>query len=90
MSQSAETLKEQLSRLHLIAIGDRDCDMSDNDLAALRAVLMTFDEQAETIKRLENHPGINPFADGSIGRGNSLSTCGRCGGFRGHGHVCEL
>jgi len=23
-------------------------------------------------------------------RRDALSTCGRCGGFRGHGHVCDL
>lgn len=52
MADLSESLKEQLERLHLIASGDRDCDMSDNDLCALRAVLMTLAEAEADNQRL--------------------------------------
>jgi hypothetical protein len=39
MTDQPETPQEMLSRLALIASGERECDMSDNDLAALRWLL---------------------------------------------------
>jgi hypothetical protein len=36
-----ETAQEMLDRLSLIALGERDCDLSDNDSAALEWVLVT-------------------------------------------------
>ena len=45
MADTPETFEDQLWRLHEIANGDRDCDMSENDLKrALRALLMAYDE----------------------------------------------
>ena len=40
-ADAAETPQEMLDRLSLIALGDRYCDLSDNDTAALEWVLGT-------------------------------------------------
>lgn len=38
---SAETPQEMLDRLSLIALGERECDLSENDMVALEWLLTT-------------------------------------------------
>lgn len=50
MSKSVETYDEQIARVEMMAAGDNKWDLSDNDLAALRAVLK---ERAELLRWLK-------------------------------------
>ena len=42
MTNEQETPKEMISRLQLIVAGERDCDMSDNDIRALGWLLDAY------------------------------------------------
>jgi len=75
-ARESETFKEQLSRLHLIASGDRDCDMSDNDLDALRALLMTFDQMVNNGCDVPHETKLtNPTCGALIGQYGAAYTC---------------
>ncbi len=45
-----ESRQEMIDRLSLIALGDRECDMSDNDLAALEWLLLSHAEVVTALK----------------------------------------
>lgn len=40
----SESPRDMLSRLKLIAFGDRDCDLSDNDEAALKWLITEYEK----------------------------------------------
>lgn len=66
MTDTQETPQEMLDRLSLIAIGDRECDMSDSDLAALEWALVTRNELLVALKAAtqwlhDNHDGDEPL-----------------------------
>ena len=47
-----ETPQEMVDRLSLIALGERDCDLSDNDATALEWLLTTHRELLETLRAI--------------------------------------
>jgi hypothetical protein len=62
--QDDESGRDMYSRLNLIALGERDCDMSDNDIAALRWMLVMHGELLDALKKLADYAGgYDEYAD---------------------------
>lgn len=53
----AESFEDQLSRVRLMSEGDPTWDLSPNDQAAIKAVLVNFNRRAEEIGRLRDLVG---------------------------------
>jgi hypothetical protein len=56
-----ENYSEQLSRVHLMAEGDETWDLSDNDTAALRAVISCLGRYEAALKMIATTPDADCF-----------------------------
>ena len=59
---NAETAQEMLDRLSLIVLGERDCDLSDNDTAALEWALTTRAAMLIALKQIRKTCPTDPDA----------------------------